>query len=99
VKQLHGFGLGAMRIMRNSSHEDGYFSTRRYCVWKSFIAFVNAIIAACSSAEISGLATIPAASKFLPEIEQIEDFRLLERILEAIETPNTVEELRQVYQP
>lgn len=34
----------------------------------------------------------------LPEIEQIEDGRLLETILEAIETANTVEELRQVYQ-
>ncbi|MGB3757709.1 MAG: hypothetical protein WBA07_15245 [Rivularia sp. (in: cyanobacteria)] len=35
----------------------------------------------------------------LPEIEQIEDFRVLEAILEAIETVNTVSELRSIYQP
>ncbi|MBD2492455.1 hypothetical protein [Aulosira sp. FACHB-615] len=35
----------------------------------------------------------------LPEIEQIEDFRLLESILAAIETANTVDELRSIYQP
>ncbi|MBD2255931.1 hypothetical protein H6G14_32780 [Nostoc parmelioides FACHB-3921] len=34
----------------------------------------------------------------LPEIEQIEDFRLLESILSAIETANTVDELRSIYQ-
>jgi len=33
----------------------------------------------------------------LPEIEQIEDLRKLSAILEAIETANTVEELRQIY--
>lgn len=35
----------------------------------------------------------------LPEIESISDVKLLEAILEAIETASTVEELRQVYQP
>jgi hypothetical protein len=35
----------------------------------------------------------------LPEIEQIEDFKLLESILSAIETANTVDELRSIYQP
>ncbi|MEO1183191.1 MAG: cytosolic protein [Cyanobacteria bacterium J06636_27] len=35
----------------------------------------------------------------LSEIENIEDFRLLEAILEAIETANTISELRQIYQP
>ncbi|BBD62768.1 hypothetical protein NIES2109_56180 (plasmid) [Nostoc sp. HK-01] len=34
----------------------------------------------------------------LPEIEQIEDFRMLESILSAIETANTVDELRSIYQ-
>ncbi len=35
----------------------------------------------------------------LSEIENIEDWRVLETILEAIETTNTVSELRQIYQP
>jgi hypothetical protein len=34
----------------------------------------------------------------LPEIEQIEDVGLLESILEAIDTANTVDELRSFYQ-
>ncbi|WP_341532160.1 hypothetical protein WKK05_40060 (plasmid) [Nostoc sp. UHCC 0302] len=34
----------------------------------------------------------------LPEIELIEDVNLLESILEAIETANTVDELRSIYQ-
>jgi predicted transposase YdaD len=34
----------------------------------------------------------------LPEIEQIEDVSLLESILEAIETANTIDELRSLYQ-
>jgi hypothetical protein len=35
----------------------------------------------------------------LSEIENIEDWRVLEAILEAIETTNTVSELREIYQP
>ncbi len=34
----------------------------------------------------------------LPEIEQIEDINLLESVLSAIETANTVDELRSIYQ-
>ena len=34
----------------------------------------------------------------LPEIELLEDFRLLESILSAIETANTVDELRSISQ-
>ncbi|MCP6758368.1 MAG: hypothetical protein NHB32_06205 [Fischerella sp. CENA71] len=39
-----------------------------------------------------------SGQELLPEIEQIEDFRVLEAILSAIETANTVEELRSIYQ-
>ncbi|MGI2909022.1 hypothetical protein [Tolypothrix sp. VBCCA 56010] len=35
----------------------------------------------------------------LPEIETIQDVSILEAILSAIETANTVEELRSIYQP
>ncbi len=35
----------------------------------------------------------------LPEIEAIEDINILDAILEAIETTDTVDELRQTYQP
>ncbi len=35
----------------------------------------------------------------LPEIEVIKDVNILNAILEAIETTDTVDELRQIYQP
>ncbi|MBD2266888.1 hypothetical protein H6G49_28455 [Nostoc sp. PCC 7120 = FACHB-418] len=39
-----------------------------------------------------------SGQNLLPEIEQIEDVNLLESILSAIETANTVDELRSIYQ-
>lgn len=39
------------------------------------------------------------SQNLLPEIETIQDVSILEAILSAIETANTVEELRSIYQP
>jgi hypothetical protein len=40
-----------------------------------------------------------SGQNLLPEIETIQDISILEAILSAIETANTVEELRSIYQP